>query len=162
MAPGRHPQTQPEAEHAPQPRNSAPGQPGIAEPGPDRHGERAARLDELQARADEAAARIEAQQAQQDAGNQYTARMGREAQAGPEVGWQAEPPDEIEAELRWLGPRWRGAGFGCRWQTTSVVLVEACPASRAMSLMLIPGGGLTWLLYPGLGDAVAGRRMVGS
>ena len=47
-------------------------------------------------------------------------------------------------------------------QTTSVVLVEACPASRAMSLMLTPDGGLTCLVYPGLGDAVVGRHMVGS
>ena len=29
-----------------------------------------------------------------------TARMGREAQAEPEVGWQAEAPDEIEMELQ--------------------------------------------------------------
>jgi hypothetical protein len=62
------------------------GQPEIAEPEPDCHGERVARLDELQT--------------QQDATNQYTVRMGREAQAEPEVGWQAEAPDEIEMELQ--------------------------------------------------------------
>jgi hypothetical protein len=62
------------------------GQPETAEPEPDCHAERAARLDELQA--------------QQDASNQCTVRMGREVQAEPEVGWQAEAPDEIEMELQ--------------------------------------------------------------
>ena len=61
---------------------------------PESHGT----LDELQARANDAAARIAAQQAQRDASNQYTARMGREAQAEPEVGWRAEASDEIEME----------------------------------------------------------------
>jgi hypothetical protein len=37
---------------------------------------------------------------QQDASNQCTVRMGREVQAEPEVGWQAEAPDEIEMELQ--------------------------------------------------------------
>jgi hypothetical protein len=96
--PARHPQAQPEAVHAPQPGNSMSEQPEIVEPEADRDGERAALLDELQARANEAAARIEAQRAELDASSQYTARIEREAQAEPEADWQAEAPDEIEIE----------------------------------------------------------------
>ena len=96
----RHPPTQPEAEHAPQPRNFTSDQPEIPGPEPDRHGGRAARLDELQARSDDAAARIEAQRAEQNASKQYTARMEREVRAEPEADWQAEAPDEIEMELQ--------------------------------------------------------------
>ena len=96
----RHPPMQPETEHAPQPRNFTPGQPEIPGPEPDRHGGRAARLDELQARSDDAAARIEAQRAEQDASKEYTARMEREVRAEPEADWQAEAPDEIEMELQ--------------------------------------------------------------
>jgi hypothetical protein len=98
--PARHPQIQPEAGHAPQPRNSTPEQPEVPEPEPDRHGERTARLHELQARANEAAARIEAQRAELNASSEYTARMEREAHAEPEADWQAEAPDEIEMELQ--------------------------------------------------------------
>jgi conjugative relaxase-like TrwC/TraI family protein len=96
----RHPQAQPEAEHAPQSRNTAPEQPEIPEPEPDHRGERAARLDELRARSDDAAARIKAQRAELDASREYTARMEREAQAEPEAAWQAQEPDEIEMELQ--------------------------------------------------------------
>ena len=98
--PARHPQAQPEAEHAPQPRNPAAGQPGTPEPEPDRDQQRAARLDELQARADNAAARIKAQQAELEASSQHTARLQRQAQAEPQPDRQAEPPDEIEMELQ--------------------------------------------------------------
>jgi len=53
---------------------------------------RAARLDELQARADEAARRIDAQRAELNASSEHTARTEREAQAEPEAGRQAEAP----------------------------------------------------------------------
>jgi hypothetical protein len=43
----------------------------------------AARLDELQARADEAARRIDAQRAELNASSEHTARLEREAQAEP-------------------------------------------------------------------------------
>ncbi len=85
--PVRHPAAQPEAERSPQLGNSVPGQPEIAEPEPDSYGERAARLDELQARADYAAARVKAQRAGVDASSEYTARMEREAHAEPEADW---------------------------------------------------------------------------
>ena len=96
----RHPAAQPEAERSPQLENSVPEQPEIVEPEPDSYGERAARLDELQARADDAAARVKAQRAELDASSEYTARMEREAHAEPEADWQAEAPDEIEMELQ--------------------------------------------------------------
>ena len=72
--------------------------PEAAEPGPadDR---RAARLDELQARADQATRRIDAQRAQLDASSEHTARMEREAQAEPEADRQAETPYEMDMEL---------------------------------------------------------------
>lgn len=98
--PARHLQAQPESEHAPQPGNTMPEQPEIPGPEADRDGQRAARLDELQARANDAAARIEVQRAQLDASSEYNARMQREAQAEPEADWQAEAPDEIEMELQ--------------------------------------------------------------
>jgi hypothetical protein len=93
-----HPQAQPEAERSPQPGNSPPEQPEIPELQADHEGECAARLDELQARADDAAARVQAHLAELDASRECTARMGREAQAEPDVGWQAEAPAEIEME----------------------------------------------------------------
>ena len=68
--------------------------------GADHDGGRAARLDQLQARANEAAARIEAERAELDASNEYTARIEREAQAEPEADRQAEAPAEIEMELQ--------------------------------------------------------------
>jgi TrwC relaxase/AAA domain len=97
--PVRHPQAQLEAGRAPQPGNSMPERPEIPGPEPDRYGERAARLDELQARAGDAAARVQAPRAELEASCQYTARMEREAKVEPEAGWQAEAPDEIEMEL---------------------------------------------------------------
>ena len=59
----------------------------------------AARLDELQARADQAGHRINAQRAKFEASSQYTARIEREAQAGQEAGRQAEAHDDMEMEL---------------------------------------------------------------
>jgi hypothetical protein len=76
-----------------------PDQPEITEPEPDRYGERATRLDELQAQAGDAAARGKAQRAELDASGEYTAQMEREILAEPEADWQAEAPDEIEIEL---------------------------------------------------------------
>ena len=72
--------------------------PEAAGPGPADDG-RAARLDELQARADEAARRIDAQRAELDASSEHTARMEREAQAEPEADRQAEAPYDMEMEL---------------------------------------------------------------
>jgi hypothetical protein len=60
---------------------------------------RAARLDELQSRADKAASRIGTQRAELDASSQHTARIHRETQAEPEVGRQAETPYDLEMDL---------------------------------------------------------------
>ncbi len=100
--PARHSQAHPEAERAPQPGNPVAEQPEIPEPGPGRNEQRAARLDELHARAGNGAARIAAQQAELEASSQYTARLQREAQAEPQAGRQAKvkAPDEIEMELQ--------------------------------------------------------------
>jgi hypothetical protein len=73
-------------------------QPEPGEAAPADHG-RAARLDELQARADQAAHRIDVQQAELAASGQYTARIERESQAEPEASWQAEMPGDVEMEL---------------------------------------------------------------
>jgi hypothetical protein len=60
-------------------------------------GNRAARLDELQVRADEAAQRIAADEAAQQANAEYVARIERQAQAEPQSDWSAEREDaEIE------------------------------------------------------------------
>jgi hypothetical protein len=59
----------------------------------------AARLDELQARADEAARRIDAQRAELNASSEHTARLEREAQAEPEADRQTETPYDMEMEL---------------------------------------------------------------
>jgi hypothetical protein len=80
-------------------------EPGPAEteilgPEADHDGGRAARLGQLQARANEAAARIEAERAELDASNGYTTRIEREAQAEPEADRQAEALAEIEMELQ--------------------------------------------------------------
>jgi hypothetical protein len=105
-APGRGPQPE-------QPRPGIPGsrtepeleasKPGCSQPeaaGPVSADDgRAARLDELQARADQAARRIGAQRAELDASSQHTARAEREAQAEPAVSQQAETPYDIEMEL---------------------------------------------------------------
>jgi hypothetical protein len=60
---------------------------------------RAARLDELQARAHEAARRIDAQRAELDASSEHTARIQREGQADPEAIRQAETSYDMEMEL---------------------------------------------------------------
>jgi len=72
--------------------------PEAVEPGPADDGH-AARLDELQARADGAARRIDAQRAELDASSEHTARIEREAQAEPEADRQAEAPYEMDMEL---------------------------------------------------------------
>jgi hypothetical protein len=73
-------------------------QPEAAEPAPADDG-RAARLDELQARADEAARRIAARRAALDASSEHTARREREAKADPAVDLRAETPYDMEMEL---------------------------------------------------------------
>jgi len=90
----------PGAQTNPEPKGSGleTSEPGAAEPGPADDG-RAARLDELQARADQAARRIDAQRAELDASSEHIARMEREAQAEPEADRQAETPYEMEIEL---------------------------------------------------------------
>ena len=105
-APGREPQLEqprpgiPGTQTEPEPDASKPGtpEPEAAEPVPADDG-RAARLDELQARADEAARRIDAQRAELDASSEHTARIEREAKAEPEVIRQAETPYDMEMEL---------------------------------------------------------------
>ena len=79
-------QEYPGTQTEPEPEASKPGtpQPEAAEPGPADDG-RAARLDELQARADQAARRIDAQRAELDASSEHTARIERDAQAEPEA-----------------------------------------------------------------------------
>jgi TrwC relaxase len=64
-------------------------------------GDRPARLDALQARADEAVHRIAADNAAREARAQYTGRLEREApaQAEPAAEYQAEAPGGIEIEL---------------------------------------------------------------
>jgi hypothetical protein len=105
-APGRESQLEqrrpgiPGAQTEPEPEASKPGspQPEAAEPVPADDG-RAARLDELQARADEAACRIDAQRAELGASSRHTAREEREAQAEPAADRQVETPYDIEMEL---------------------------------------------------------------
>jgi hypothetical protein len=87
--PARHPAAQPQTE---------PGQSEVLQPEHDRSGDRAARLNELQAQAGDAAARIQAQRAELAASSEYTARMERQAQAEPDPDRQAETPAEIEIE----------------------------------------------------------------
>jgi len=105
-APGPEPQLEqprpgvPGTQTEPQPEASKPGrpQPEAAEPFSADDG-RAARLDELQARADQAAHRIDAQRATLDASSEHTARIEREARAEPAVDRQAETPHDMEMEL---------------------------------------------------------------
>jgi hypothetical protein len=68
-------------------------EPGLADDG------RAARLDELQARADEVARRIDAQRAELAASSEHAVRIQREAQAEPEADRQVETPHDMEMEL---------------------------------------------------------------
>jgi hypothetical protein len=105
-APGRESQPEqpppaiPGAQAEPEPEASKPGspQPEAAEPVPADDG-RAARLDELQTRADEAARRIDAQRAALDASSEHIARREREANADPAVDLWAETPYDVEMEL---------------------------------------------------------------
>jgi hypothetical protein len=60
---------------------------------------RAARFDELMAKADRAAQRIAAQQAERRAGSEYAARMELEAQIQAEASQQAQARVELELEL---------------------------------------------------------------
>ena len=105
-APGREPQLEqprpgirrgPDRSRARRIRAGNPGaeaaEPVLADDG------RAARLDELQARADQAARRIDAQRAELDASSEHTARIERETQAEPEADRQAETPYDMEIEL---------------------------------------------------------------
>ena len=85
--PGMNPPSVPK----PEPRTSTKNEPGQEN--------RAARLDELLARADQAAQRIAAQQAERHASSEYATRMELEAQTQAEAGQQAEARDEIELEL---------------------------------------------------------------
>jgi hypothetical protein len=80
---------------ASEPETPAPGatEPGLADDG------RAARLDELQARADEVARRIDAQRAELAASSEHAMRIQREAQAEPGTDRQAETPHDMEMEL---------------------------------------------------------------
>jgi len=85
---------------APDPEASEPepDEPVTGESGPQpEDGSQAARLDELQARADEAVRQISAQRDELDASSAYQARVEREAQAEPEQ--QAETPEYDEIEL---------------------------------------------------------------
>jgi hypothetical protein len=87
-------QTDPEPD-ASEPEISAPGAtgPGLADDG------HAARLGDLQARADQAARRNDAQRAELDASSEHSARIEREAQPEPAAGRQAETPYDMEMEL---------------------------------------------------------------
>jgi hypothetical protein len=87
----------PEASTEPESSASGPGTPesGAAGPVPADDG-RAARLDELQSRADEAAHRNNAQQAELYASSQHTARIEREAHAEPETDRQADTSYEMD------------------------------------------------------------------
>ena len=90
----------PEAQTVSEPEVSEPGTSGTEAAGPRPADDgRAARLDELQACVDEAARRIDAQRAELDASSEHTARIQREAQAGPEAGRQAEASHDMEMEL---------------------------------------------------------------
>jgi conjugative relaxase-like TrwC/TraI family protein len=93
------PERKPEAGRE-EPYACAPGQPQSEAAGPNPADDgRAARLDELQARADQAARRIDAQRAELDASSQHTTRIEREAQAGPAADQQAETSYDMEMEL---------------------------------------------------------------
>ena len=89
--PQRVPAMNPPSASRPEPRTNPENQP-VQE-------NRAARLDELLARADQAAQRIAAQQAERRASSNYVARMELEAQTQAEAGQQAEAWDEAEIEL---------------------------------------------------------------
>ncbi len=90
----------PEIQTDPGPQTSELETPGPKAVGPESTDDgRAARLDELQARADEAACRFDAQRAELNASSEHTARLEREARAEPEADRQAETPHDMEMEL---------------------------------------------------------------
>lgn len=89
--PQRVPDMNPPCVPRPEPRTSPENEP--------EQDDRAARLDELLARADQAARRIASQQAGRQASSDYAARMELEAQAQAEAGQQAEARDDFELEL---------------------------------------------------------------
>jgi hypothetical protein len=92
----------PEPNPDPEAPTSEPGPANTAALAPQHEpGDRSARLDALQARADEAVHRIAAADATREARAQYTARLEREAhaQANPAAQRQAEASDGIEIEL---------------------------------------------------------------
>jgi hypothetical protein len=64
-----------------------------------RQDDRAARLEQLLARADEAAQRLAVQSAERQASSEYAARIKRQAQSEPEAGYQAEARKGIEIEM---------------------------------------------------------------
>ena len=92
--PDREPTRQPEDE-APLPELEPRTSPDIKPA----QNELAARLGNLQARADQAAQRIAGQQAERQASSDYAARIVLEAQAQAEAGQQAQARDELELEL---------------------------------------------------------------
>jgi AAA domain/TrwC relaxase len=105
-ATGRKPQLErgrpgiPRSRTEPEPKASKPGGPQPEAAGPVLPNDgRAARLDELQARADQAARRTDAQRAELDASSQQTARIEREAQAEPAADQQTETRYDVEMEL---------------------------------------------------------------
>ncbi len=80
--------------------SSAPGpEPRTSPENEPEQNDRAARLDELLARADQAARRIAAQQAERHASSEYAARRELEAQTQAEAGQQAQAREEAELEL---------------------------------------------------------------
>ena len=87
----RVPDMNPPSASKPEPRTSPEHDPGQSD--------RAARLDELLARADQAARRIATQQAERQASIEYATRMELEAQTQAEAGQQAQARDEAELEL---------------------------------------------------------------
>jgi hypothetical protein len=81
----------------PEPSAPEPGTPASEAAGPVPADDgRAARLDQLQARADEAARRIDAQRAELEASSEHTARIEREAQSGPQTDRQVDTSYEMD------------------------------------------------------------------
>ena len=89
--PQRVPDMNPPSASRPEPRTSPENEPAQEN--------RAARLDELLARAGQAAQRIAAQQAERQASSEYAARMELKAQPQAEAGPQAGARDDVELEL---------------------------------------------------------------
>ncbi len=98
-------QTDPEPD-ASEPEISAPEatEPGLADDG------RAARLGDLQARADQAARRIDVQRAELDASSEHSARIEREAQPEPAAGRQPAGRRKRPMTLKWSCERSGRAG----------------------------------------------------